>query len=183
MLGKKLRDTRRDRKLTLRAVAQGAGVSEGYLSKVENDKVAPSLPVLHRVAAVLGINLARLFESGADAHDVIARAGERPLIALDPLRRGAGVTLERVIAYSADTALQCNIHIMEPGGASDGQISHEGEEVGIVLEGEIELLLEDRVHRLRAGDTFHFGSDRAHGYRNAGPVRARIFWVNTPPTF
>jgi len=106
MLGKKLRDTRRHRKLTLRAVAQSAGVSEGHLSKVENDKVAPSLPVLHRVASVLGINLARLFEDGAAPPDVIARAGGRPVIALDPLRQGRGVTLERVIAYSAENDLQ-----------------------------------------------------------------------------
>ncbi len=183
MLGRKLRDTRRNRNLTLRDVAEGAGVSEGHLSKVENDKVAPSLPVLHRVAAVLGINLARLFENGGGDPAAVARAGERPLITLDPLRRGTGVTLERVIAYAPEHQLQCNIHIMEPGGASDGQISHRGEEVGIVLEGEIDLLLGGEVHRLHAGDTFHFDSELAHGYRNAGATRARIFWVNTPPTF
>ncbi|MFA5538000.1 MAG: cupin domain-containing protein [Gemmobacter sp.] len=183
MLGKKLRDARRERKMTLKDVAAGAEISEGHLSKIENGKTVPSLPLLHRIARVLGINLALLFDDTAGQDRPVSRAGERPLIALDPLRKGSGVTLERIIAHSRNNALQCNIHIMEPGGSSDGQINHEGEEVGFVIEGEVELHLDDTTYLLHEGDTFHFKSHRPHGYRNAGPTRARIFWVNTPPTF
>jgi len=79
--------------------------------------------------------------------------------------------------------LQCNIHIIEPGGASDGQIEHEGEELGYILDGQLELTVENDTYVLNPGDSFHFDSRRPHGYRNATAESARVFWVNTPPTF
>lgn len=183
MLGQKLRTVRRQRNLTLRDVACKVAVSEGHLSKVENGKVVPSLTVLHRLAGVLGLNLARLFDEPQPGDRVVSRPGTRPSLALEGIRTGRGIVLEQIIAQSGDHVLECNIHIIEPQGGSDGQISHEGEEVGLVLEGEIDLQLDGKTYRLRAGDAFHFESHRPHGYRNVGPVRARVFWVNTPPTF
>lgn len=183
MLGKKLRNVRRRKGSTLKEVAAQSGLSEGHLSKIETGKAIPSLPVLHRIAGCLGLNLAHLFDATDDERAVVLRAGRRPLISLDPLRNGRGVTLERVISHAPENALQCNIHILEPDGASDGQISHHGEEVGYVIEGQVELKLDGEIHVLGPGDTFHFRSDRDHGYRNVGGSRARIFWVNTPPTF
>jgi quercetin dioxygenase-like cupin family protein len=58
-----------------------------------------------------------------------------------------------------------------------------GEEVGYVLVGDIELMIDDKTFRLSAGDSFVFNSELAHWYRNVGTERASIFWVNTPPTF
>lgn len=182
-IGSKLRHARKLRDLSLTAVAQKVGCSEGYVSKIENNKAAPSLSMLHRIAAVLGINLSYLFDGNEEDQAVIAREGSRPVIELDSLRQGQGIRLERIIPYSVRHLLQCNIHIVEPGGTSDGQIQHQGEEVGYILEGQIELTVGDRAYTLRRGDTFHFPSDSAHGYRNLGTTTARIFWVNTPPTF
>ena len=91
--------------------------------------------------------------------------------------------MERVIPYEKGRLLQSNIHIIEPGGSSFGMISHEGEEVGYVIAGEIELFLGDNSYRLSTGDTFCFRSEIGHGYRNAGSKEARVLFVNTPPTF
>lgn len=182
-IGTKLKHLRKLRGLSLTEVARDVGCSEGYVSKIENDKAAPSLTVLHRIAAVLGTNLAYLFDSVGDEDAVVVRVGSRPIIELDPLRQGQGISLERVIPYASRHLLQCNIHIVEPGGTSDGQIQHEGEEVGYVLEGQVELQVGGKSYTLNCGDTFHFPSDRPHGYRNVGNTVARIFWVNTPPTF
>lgn len=183
MIGTRLKHVRRLRGLSLKEVAAKAECSEGYVSKIENDKVAPSLSMLHRIVGVLGINLAYLFETNEEDSQVVSQKGRRPVMDLDPLRQGQGLRLERVLPYSDKHLLQCNIHIVEPGGTSEGQITHEGEEIGLVLEGEVELLLEDKVYQLNPGDAFYFWSTRPHGYRNAGTTTARIFWVNTPPTF
>ena len=40
-----------------------------------------------------------------------------------------------------------------------------------------------RRYRMGEGDSFHFRSERAHSYRNVGKKKARILWLNTPPTF
>jgi quercetin dioxygenase-like cupin family protein len=72
---------------------------------------------------------------------------------------------------------------VEPGGASDGKISHEGEELGYVIEGHLELTVDDHHAILGPGDSFFFSSQRPHGYRNAGNTTVKIIWVNSPPTF
>lgn len=182
-LGARLRLARQTRGLTLKALADAAHCSESLLSKIENGKASPSLPMLHRLVEALGTNIGWMFEDVSDEENIIFRHGTRPLIALDPLRRGEGISLERVIPYSPGHLLQCNIHHIEAGGESEGPIQHAGEEVGYVLAGEIELIVDQAIYRLGRGDTFVFKSERPHHYRNVGVERASIFWVNTPATF
>ncbi|ALN74802.1 MULTISPECIES: cupin domain-containing protein [unclassified Aureimonas] len=182
-LGVRLKHARQTRGLTLKELAVGAGCSESLLSKIENGKASPSLPMLHKLVGVLDTNIGRMFEDVDGDEGIIFRAGERPFIALDPTRQGEGVSLERVIPYSPGHLLQCNIHHIERGGGSDGPISHAGEEVGYIVAGEVELMVEDRTFHLKVGDAFAFRSDLPHHYRNMGAERASIFWVNTPPTF
>lgn len=182
-LGTRLKLARQTRGMTLKAVALAAGCSESLLSKIENGKASPSLPMLHRLVEVLETNIGWMFEEVDGEEGIVFRSGTRPLIALDPLRRGEGISLERVIPYSPGHMLQCNIHHIDAAGESAGPIRHAGEEVGLVLAGEIELMVEDQTFRLGPGDAFVFRSERAHHYRNIGQERASIFWVNTPPTF
>lgn len=182
-LGTRLRLARQTRGLTLKALAEDASCSESLLSKIENGKASPSLPMLHRLVKVLGTNIGWMFEEVDGEEGIVFRAGTRPLISLDPLRRGDGISLERVIPYSPGHLLQCNIHHVEENGESAGPIEHVGEEVGYVISGEVELMVDDQVFQLKPGDAFVFKSDLPHHYRNIGAGRASIFWVNTPPTF
>jgi uncharacterized cupin superfamily protein len=64
-----------------------------------------------------------------------------------------------------------------------GAMRHEGDEVGYVLEGRLELSIDDKLHALGPGDSFAFPSNLAHTYRNPGTEVTRVIWVNTPPTF
>ena len=182
-LGLRLRMARRTKGWTMKQLAIAAGCSESLLSKIENGRNLPSLPQLHRLVQVLDTNIGWLFGDRASQRNIVFRAGQRPVIALDPQHRGEGIALERVIPFSEMHLLQCNIHHIAEGGSSAGPIAHEGEEVGYVLAGRIELIVDGRSHRLAAGDAFVFRSDRQHAYRNVGEGSASILWVNTPPTF
>ena len=102
---------------------------------------------------------------------------------MDPLRFGEGISMERVITYAKGHLLQSNIHRVAPGGSSFGLISQEGEEVGYVIAGEIKLFVGGKAYQLSTGNTFCSRSKVAHGYPNRGRSEARIFFVNTPPTF
>lgn len=55
--------------------------------------------------------------------------------------------------------------------------------MGYLLEGAFDVTVRDQVFRPEPGDSFHFRSERPHGYRNVGDSVARILWVNTLPTF
>jgi transcriptional regulator with XRE-family HTH domain len=181
-VGATLRQRRRLLDLTLGQVATRAGCSESMLCKIETGKVNPSITLLRRLAQALQVNIAALFDDPTTP-DIVQRAGKRPRLNEGTLRQGDGVVLERLVPDAPGVTLQADIHEIAAGCASDGLISHQGEEMGYVLEGTVELVVDDRRWRLEKGDSFHFRSERPHGYRNIGTTTARILWVNTPPTF
>lgn len=181
-VGVTLRARRRTLDLTLDQVATRAECSESMLCKIETGKVNPSITLLRRLAQALQVNISALFEDTSGT-EIVQRAGGRPRLNDGNLRNSDGVVLERLIPHAPAISLQADIHEIAPGGASDGQISHQGEEMGYVLDGVVELIVDNQRWRLEPGDSFHFRSDRPHGYRNIGSTLARILWVNTPPTF
>ena len=182
-LGRRLKHARLMQGLTLKTLADAAGCSESMLSKVERGHASPSLATLHRLAKVLETNIAELTSSGDTAPSPVLRSGERPLISFRSGRQRGGIKLERIIIPGNAWLLQADVHILEPQSSSGEQITHSGEELGYVLEGEFELTLGTDKHVLSAGDSFHFISDVPHSYRNPGTSITRVLWINTPPTF
>ena len=182
-LGLRLRHARLARRLRLKDVAAKVPCSESLISKIERNRAAPSLRMLHRLAAVLETSIAGLLAPAPVGDEVVRRVGERPVIRLDSTVSGAHILLERLIPHRPGVLLEANIHAVEPGAESDGAIEHEGEEIGFVLEGRLQLWVDNDSYMLGPGDAFHFQSHRKHRYRNPGNALTRILWVNTPPTF
>lgn len=175
-LSARLRQARQMRGMTLKVLADGAGCSESLLSKIENGKAYPSLPMLSRLIKVLDMSMGWMFDDRDGKAPIIFRAGLRPAL---PVADHA-ITVERVIPDADGHVLRCNIFHVEAGASSDGAQQHAGEEAGYLLNGQIELLVDGQPHRLNAGDAFAFRSDQPHSYRNTGSSRASVFWVNTP---
>lgn len=182
-VGLRIRHARMNRGLRLRDLAEQVGCSESLLSKVENDKAMPSLNVLHRLSERLGLTVGQLLSKANEPQSIVSRAGERPVVSIDPLRRGRGLVMERLVPYHPSHLLQASIHVVEPEGGSLGLISHDGEEVGYVIEGRLELTVGKQTWLLERDDSFCFRSEVPHGYRNPGPTRTRVIFINTPPSF
>jgi transcriptional regulator with XRE-family HTH domain len=182
-LGVKLRHTRMTKGLRLRDLAEKAECSESMLSKIENDRAVPSLKTLYRIAEALGLTVGQLFAQPVEVNGLVSRRGERPIVHADPLRKGPGLTLERLIHYHQSNILQGSIHNIAPGGSGGGLVSHEGEEVALILEGQVEFIVGDERFLLSEGDSICYRSEQPHGYRNGGTGCAKLIVVNTPPSF
>ena len=183
-VGIKLKLARQTKGLTLKELARRSRCSESLLSKAENGKALPSLPLIHRLVRVLETNISWLVDETEPEDTPVFRAGERPVVTLDNRPGdGAGVSFERIIPYKGGHLLQSTIHHIDVGGKSGEAITHEGEETGYVLRGRIDLNLDGVVHSLQAGDAFCFRSHVPHSYRNTGDEPASILWTCTPPTF
>jgi transcriptional regulator with XRE-family HTH domain len=182
-VGLKMKHTRLLKGLTLKQLAELAGCSESLLSRIENGNANPSIKMMHRVALALGMPVSGLFQENVDSSDVVMRHGERPTVGTDQVRRGKGSKLEALIPSGRVNLLSGYINDIEPGGGSEGVLQHEGEEFGYVLDGEIELTVDNRSYQLREGDSFYFRSERPHSYINNRKKVARVLWINTPPSF
>lgn len=168
--------------LSLRALAREVDCSPSLISKIEGQKANPSINMLHRVCAALGINMAELFSEVGEA-SVVGRAGKRPIVRSGTPENGRSFDMERLVPPGPGVLLQGVIHSIEPGNGSDPDLRHEGEEFGYVLEGELSLEVDGVDYLLGPGDSFFFRSNLAHRFANNGSVLCRVIWVNTPPSF
>ena len=168
--------------LKMAELADMAECSESMISKIENGKANPSLKALQRIAIALGTTAAALITTDSD-ETLVIRAGERPRLSISSMRSNADIVMESLAPHSPSRLLQANIHVVQPGGSSEGTYTHEGEDLGYVLEGELELIVDDKTYLLREGDSFIFRSEFPHGYKNPSDKVTRVLWVNTPPSF
>ena len=182
-IGSRLRHARLLHGLRLKDVAERAGCSESMLSKLENERAVPSLTTLHRLCKALDVSISTLLAGPPVRPWTVMHPGERPVIGHAEAPNGEGTTAEVLIPYAEGRLLEGFIVIIAPGGHTGGMLQHKGEEVGYVIEGQLELTIASETYLLSAGDSFHFPSDLPHAYGNPGNVPMRAVWINTPPSF
>jgi transcriptional regulator with XRE-family HTH domain len=179
-VGMRLRDLRRKANLSLETVASRSDLSVGFLSQIERGLSSPSLRVLATLADMFGVGIAALFgNQGSDQsaqQGVIIRAAERAELKL----WRSGISKQLLNPTGADSKLNLFLVDMEPGGSTGEELyTHDGEEAGLVLEGEMTLTVDDETWRLKTGDSFRFASRRPHRFGNpAKRAKAVVLWVN-----
>ena len=77
------------------------------------------------------------------------------------------------------------IHARYRAGAGSGRrlLSHQGEEVGLIIKGGLALEVDGRRYELEPGEVYRFNSRRPHRFSNAGDVTLEIVCVCTPQVF
>jgi transcriptional regulator with XRE-family HTH domain len=164
----------------MRDLAQAVGCDESMISKIEAGKVLPSLPMLDKLVHALDRDMASFFGLNIDGHMLVQKPDDRLKVHVDALRGGTGVMYERLVPVAAGNLLEANVHVVAPGGEKVDLVTHQGEAVGYLLSGTIELTIDDAIYLMTAGDSFFFKAYLTNSYRNVGADEARIVWVNTP---
>lgn len=127
-IGAKLRHARLMRCLSLRSVANAAGCSESFVSKIENGKAQPSLSMLSRLVSVIGADVADIFsprESYSGQVNIV-RANANAQFHADANTSARGITMIRLSPSEQGSLLQTTIHIVPPGSKTDNDFTHEG---------------------------------------------------------
>ena len=182
-VGQRIRRLRKLKRMRLKDLAEAVRCSESLLSKVELNRATPSLRMLHRIMAELDSNISALFADTSADDVLVYQDGERPVVRIADTAQTGGIRLQRLAPVGEGRILEGNIHEVDPGANNGGEIKHEGEEIGYVLAGELELTVAQRIFHLTEGTSFHFRSELPHSYRNSGDTVARVLWINSPPTF
>jgi len=180
-IGEEIRGLRRAQGLTLKQLAGSAGISVGYLSEIERNLTRVPIGVLKSICDGLGIHMNWFFRAGklgpAHERDVVVRAANRPRLSFP----GLGIT-EELLSPNLTGSLEMLISTIAPGADSENY-SHDGAEAGLVLEGTLDLWIDDNHVRLEPGDSFAFDSPRRHRCANPDRTPTRVLWVITPPHY
>lgn len=192
-IGERIREERRRRGISLRALARSVGLSASFISQIETGKCRPSVSTLYAITTELGISVENVFETPqvagegllpAAAFGVLAAAAGRrvgPLVRPDErevLELDSGVVWER-LGHVPGAGVDFLLVTYAPGGSSSstGQLMrHAGTEYGFLLSGELALTLGFEERRLTSGDAVSFPSTTPHRYRNDGAEPAVGVW-------
>lgn len=163
-----VRALRKERGLTLEALAAQTGLTKSYLSKIERERSTPSIAVAMRIARALDVDVGQLFADDASR--------SRMTIERAPARAGAD-RYHPVAAGMLGKAM--SPFVVRPGRdfADDPHPEHSGQEFVFVVSGSIELDHGGTIVTLDAGDCAYFDASLDHRLRSTGPVDAEVLVV------
>jgi transcriptional regulator with XRE-family HTH domain len=178
-VGRRLKELRRSRGLTLTQLAERTNLSVGSLSQVERGLVSPTIRTVYAVSTALGVSPAWII----DPDSVKAQDPDGPYIVRSTRRKPFfnrnGVT-KHLATPEVEARYTGFIVTLEPNGSSgDEQYTHAGEEIGLVLSGSLILEIEDKTYRVNTGDSFAFPSSLAHRFYNDTSMDTVVFWINS----
>lgn len=177
--GQKLKLLRLKTGLSQRALAKIVGVSNGTISVIENGEQDPTVGVLKRIIEGLGVSMSDFFGEEPEAEDKyffprdeLVDIGSGPISYLQ-----LGQDLH-------GKAIQLIMERYEPGAdTGPTTITHDGEECGFIISGQLEVQVGSRQRILGAGDAYYFPSTTPHKFRNVGDEPCTLVSACTPPSF
>jgi transcriptional regulator with XRE-family HTH domain len=180
-LAQRIRAVRKEKALTQAELALQNGLSHSALSKIENGHFSPTFETLLRLARGLGVDVSRLLASAESqphrTRRVVTRQGTGE-------RHDSGNYLYETLCTELTNKkmipLVARIKARDVR-QFDRLLSHPGEELIYVLDGEVEIHMEHYAPvRLGKGDCAYFDSTTGHACVSTGDHEATVFWVSTP---
>jgi len=177
-LGAVIRRHRKQQKLTLKAVAQKASISEGFLSQVENSVHSPSVDTLVNICKALGISAGDLLNQ-VESHEKISVIRKDQWDEMDLPH--TGFATRRFFSPENRTVIDCAILLLEPNKSIPVRKDvRNGQEILCILKGALVLEQGDRKIDLQEGDAVQFWSDSTNQrITNTSTAVAVALWVGT----
>jgi transcriptional regulator with XRE-family HTH domain len=176
-VGKKIRQIRKERGMNLQEVAEKSDITAGLLSRIENFRTLPSLPVLHKISLSLSVTLADLVEQvdnrpETDYIYIPKGAGE-----VEEREDSVGVLYENILSSAvSDVNLQTCI-VTIPANTYRKPLTNDSMELLYVISGKIQYGLGEEKLDLSTGDTLYFDGSIPHSLHNTSSETTVLFKV------
>ena len=173
-IGAKVAKARSERGWSLAQLAQRSGLSPAAVHKIEKSGMTPTIASLMKIAAALGKSVAHFVDEPETPDVLVVRGDERARV----YSSKQGLDLRNLSGRYGSFAMAGAEAVVEPRADSGPTpMRHPGEELVIMLEGEMEFIVAGEPHLLGVGDSIHFRTVRPHSWRTPGDVPARAIWL------
>lgn len=196
--GDTIRQLRVRKGLRIVDVANLTGLTPSSISQMERSVITPTIVTLKKIAAALEFPLAELIKEDCDLDAAFDREGggqdgraakSEPQIVHRENRKVIspyqGVSYE-LLNPDFSGPFEFSYNTYKPGaGAGSEKRGHPGTETSVVISGELLVRYgeDEKVYRVKAGDSITLDSTVPHSIENPGDVDCVCFWVNSPPWF
>jgi len=179
-LGRDLRALRKSRGMTLVDVAVALDRSVGWMSQVERDLSEPTMDEIKVLADILDVSVSTFFGRAP------ARAGEEGRVVRADARRPIGKRAEGLVEELLSPDLTDDFEVVHstfaPGAERQTEVIRPTQEVGFIVLGELELIIDNLTFTLGPGDSFRVrGEPFRWANRTKKPCVA--IWVIAPPVY
>lgn len=173
-IGKKLLKMRREKKLTLKNLANETGMTTQYISQVEKGEVTPPVSVLLQLSRALEIDSSILLKEEKK------KAGRKTKD--DYQKRTEDYYYTILTPEARHKHLKAFKIVIDPKSDHKGvSYQHLGEEFQYVLKGKVEVMVGDNKNILGPGESLHFNSSITHKLRNISAEEAELLVVLYTP--
>lgn len=176
-LGENIKQLRLQCDLTQDELASRCELSKGYISQLENNLTSPSIATLTDILTALGTTLSEFFAEAEPEEKTVFKEEDFIEKVTDEM------VLNWLVPNAQKNIMEPVIVKLNPQMSTSGDVPHEGEEFGFVLEGEIILCLGKKKFTVKKGESFYFTADKTHYIKNAKKEPATFIWISSPPSF
>ena len=166
-IGQRLRGLRDVLGISAEEVAELCGITLEHYLKIEDGKADPGVYRLSKIAKRYGIDL-----------NVLLFGEEPRMSSYFVTRKGQGLSVDRRKDYSYQSLAsgfrgrKMDPYLVKvdpmPDGENHNKNSHEGQEFDMVVSGQLEITIGERVLTLNPGDSIYFDSNSQHCMRALG---------------
>ena len=182
-LGDKIKTLRKKMGMTQKELAEQVGLTPSFISQLEKNLISPSLDSLLKLSEKLNtqpIYFLADVESGP-LQKMVIKPGERQDIQL-PALKGKDIKLQLLVSDVLNRRMEPHLLTMKEGSAIGRHFyGHKGDEFAYVIEGELEVEIQDEKQIVRQGDSLYIDSTFPSKWANVGKGDAVILWVLSPP--
>ncbi len=201
-LGKRIRQERQKRQLTLDRLSQKTGLSKSFISQIERGNTQPSITSLKKIASHFGYSVVNLFPNGTDSE---ASWGYHPRVADDTLKHTTYISEVSVLRagkrkrmalpgsnvvydlLTPDMNRQLEVMLMRvcegENSGKEPMMDPLGEKMCYVMKGELEVTVNREIFHLEEGDTIYYPAHVPHSWRALKGDPIEVIWILTPPSF
>jgi transcriptional regulator with XRE-family HTH domain len=180
-IGRRIKDLRTRRGLTLEELAEKSGCTPGFISQLERNQAAPSVVTLYAIAQVLGVKVTDFFPDVTNPAKVVRRE-ERSTFKIE----GSAIGYSLLTTKFPHAALQAFVLTYAPSDQAlptDEYRAHLGEEFIYILDGELRIWIGEVSYDLSTGDSVYFKSSVKHCLENRTTCPTTVISMITPSIF
>lgn len=176
-LGNRLKRLRTRQGLSQKDLAGMVGVTSSTISQIESNLIYPSLPALFKMAQVLSVNAGYFFQKDLSGRQPVVFAGGGKEIRLDDLPKES-IQGRHLLPLDQEAPIEPYLIEIPAGKKLAGHFFvHKGEEFGYLMEGELQVTVQNAAHKLSAGDVIYLTRHIPSHWKNNGNQTARLLWI------
>ncbi|MBD3296176.1 MAG: cupin domain-containing protein [Candidatus Omnitrophica bacterium] len=179
-IGKRLRDLRKEKGMTLNELSRKSGVALATLSRMENDKMTGTIQAHSSICKALGVSITELYKELENEQKTV-----------DPLPgkertehyvHANKASYELLVSKAPGKKLMPLMMKIDSGGATQNEQNRPGMEKFVyVITGTLEASVGDKNYTLKPGDSLYFDASLPHTFNNRTKKRAEAICIVTPP--